>query len=759
MTTDESSRRWIEFMGHPIPEILRAWARRASAEYPEELQRHLTLCNHCKKQIALVGTARFASQPVLDDHPDPTFLSERSQRTVLEELVARADVIAPKLQEELGRANSLTSVARALESNLTPLSKNLRMRLYVCDPTADEGKGKYYGLWSFGCGDEFRRRFDSKSVLDAIKSMRYEIERGPVPYAYEPAGLWYVSLLRWAEVARAYEVNGDRPMPEELRQRGVPNWVLDIFLNQNGDRLVDETLTIEILTGNDFDLQSRNVGDCVGAISIDLGQIGIHFPYELARILVSSLRNPLRKWVEPEVIRALGREGTSRVKVAKSVMALWDKDEFQLAVRHGEIVLNVSGSAYPEGNPLDEVLNELPKYARMSESVLIEGETGVGKELIAEALCQLRDPPSKPYRLNCGQFSKETIASELFGHERGSFTGALERKIGLLELAKGGVVFLNQIESIPYQVQDQLKHALEERGSQSIMRVGGTEPIRVDFWLITGCTGKLVLDDEGNFSAWQQDRRQSEKRIQNDFYHRIANNLLAVPSLRERRYDVPILIAYELWRRSEEEGISLVRELSEVVLNGECVNMLMAYGWPGNVRELVRLFVNCILIIALGKKGIVTSKDLKRKLPHIPFDAQGQWVEDDSWFRIYPLEEKWASLLRSSRSESRQGKSGSSGKAVFKEAENLLELYYALKTRKMEILSVFPPPDDLEERQEPIRRELLMSILKYAASEERVRSLADFCKLLQIDPKEKVGKRLYERLKQYNINVKEVFRS
>ena len=203
--------------------------------------------------------------------------------------------------------------------------------------------------------------------------------------------------------------------------------------------------------------------------------------------------------------------------------------------------------------------------SRSNSNVIITGESGTGKELIARMLHSESARRHQPFvAASCALFSETLIETELFGHERGAFTGAIRDKPGRFELAQGGTLFLDDIDDVPLSMQVKLLRALQNR---QIERVGGTRTLPIDVRIITGTKRNLQqLVDEGKFRE--------------DLYFRLNVLPLVLPPLRERREDIPALVHHFLAKYARERGTE-VPELSPVVLHA-----FSRYDWPGNVREL-----------------------------------------------------------------------------------------------------------------------------------------------------------------------------
>ncbi len=214
---------------------------------------------------------------------------------------------------------------------------------------------------------------------------------------------------------------------------------------------------------------------------------------------------------------------------------------------------------------MQEILGLAREIASLRSTVLIQGESGTGKEMIARAIHNSGDRASKPFvAVSCAALAETLLESELFGHEKGSFTGASQQKRGKFEMAHGGTLFLDEIGDISPKLQVDLLRVLQER---SFYRVGGSEEVRVDVRVISATHVNLQ-------------QAVAEARFREDLYYRLNVIEIRIPCLRERREDIPLLANHFLERLSHELGKN-VTEISEGALK-----MLMDHNWPGNVREL-----------------------------------------------------------------------------------------------------------------------------------------------------------------------------
>jgi Nif-specific regulatory protein len=206
---------------------------------------------------------------------------------------------------------------------------------------------------------------------------------------------------------------------------------------------------------------------------------------------------------------------------------------------------------------------------------LIQGATGTGKELVAQAIHYNSDRASKPFvKVHCAALPESVVESELFGHVRGAFTGAVMDRKGRFELAHGGTLFLDEIGDIPITIQIKLLRVLQEREFE---RVGGTKTLRVDVRLIAATNSNLTeLVQEGRFRE--------------DLFYRLHVFPIYVPPLRKRKTDIVLLADFFLEKYAEATGKS-VRRLSTAV-----IDMLLSYHWPGNVRELENCIERAVLV-------------------------------------------------------------------------------------------------------------------------------------------------------------------
>lgn len=266
-----------------------------------------------------------------------------------------------------------------------------------------------------------------------------------------------------------------------------------------------------------------------------------------------------------------------------------------------------------------EVMRQLMKMvervAPSNATVLVLGESGTGKELIANAIHEKSHRRNKPFvAINCGALRETLLESELFGHEKGAFTGAYARKIGLAEVANGGTLFLDEIGELSPGIQSKLLRFLQEG---EIFRVGGKDPIKVDIRLISATNKEL-------------DKEVMKGNFREDLFYRINTIVVQSPPLRRRKEDIPVLIEHFL-TNSTAGFLNRGRAMSE-----DALKMMMKYDWPGNIRELQNV---CERLQILSEGHMVMPGDLP---DHIKNPDQKIIMEDyDPTMTLHELEKRY----------------------------------------------------------------------------------------------------------------------
>jgi two-component system nitrogen regulation response regulator GlnG len=230
--------------------------------------------------------------------------------------------------------------------------------------------------------------------------------------------------------------------------------------------------------------------------------------------------------------------------------------------------------------PMQEIYKAIGRVARTDSTVLIRGESGTGKELVARAIYQHSDRADRPFVVvNCVAIPETLLESELFGYEKGAFTGAASRRIGKVELADGGTLFLDEIGDMPLAIQAKILRLLEDR---RIERIGGRQPFPVDVRIVAATNRDL-------------EAAIADSRFRKDLFYRLNVVPISLPPLRERLDDVPLLADYFLRRLTTELGVR------NPGLTPEAYRLLCSHEWPGNVRELANAMEQC-LIFSRGRQ-------------------------------------------------------------------------------------------------------------------------------------------------------------
>ncbi|TWJ32984.1 sigma-54-dependent transcriptional regulator [Geobacter argillaceus] len=361
-------------------------------------------------------------------------------------------------------------------------------------------------------------------------------------------------------------------------------WVLSKALRKKGytvDLARDGDEALRLIQTASYDLAILDI-KMPGISGLDLLEKAREVRSDLLMVIMTaeaSMRNAveamkrgaydyLTKPFDLDVIDALiekvsrAREMTSQVAVLKEEL----KDRYQLEK-------NIIGNS----PAMREIYKTIGKVAPSDMTILIQGESGTGKELIARAIHFNSRRIGKPFiALNCAAIPKELLESELFGFEKGSFTGATERKLGKFEQANGGTIFLDEIGDMPLDLQAKILRVLQER---EVTRTGGNQSIRVDVRIVAATNQEL-------------EQLVREKAFREDLYYRLNVVPLQLVPLRERSEDIPLLADFFLKKTSAE------LEIPPKQIDGEAMQFLMGYSWPGNVRELENTIKRAIILSA-----------------------------------------------------------------------------------------------------------------------------------------------------------------
>ena len=298
------------------------------------------------------------------------------------------------------------------------------------------------------------------------------------------------------------------------------------------------------------------------------------------RAMKSGAFDFITKPFDPETVAVVVRKAVEfhRLRQENHLLRKAVRDQYRL-----EQLVGVS-------EPIRQVLDFVQKVADSDSTVLIQGESGTGKELVARMLhfnSLRKDRPLVP--VNCGAIPENLLESELFGHEKGAFTGATHTRMGRFELANGGTIFLDEIGEMSLPLQVKILRVLQEREFE---RVGGNRTIQVDVRIIAATNQDLESLVE-------------EKRFRHDLFYRLNVIPIVIPPLRERRSDIPLLIDHFLARFNQTKHT----EISGIA--PDALRLLTEYDWPGNIRELENMIER---LVVLKKQGILAAADLPEKI-------------------------------------------------------------------------------------------------------------------------------------------------
>jgi transcriptional regulator with PAS, ATPase and Fis domain len=262
-----------------------------------------------------------------------------------------------------------------------------------------------------------------------------------------------------------------------------------------------------------------------------------------------------------------------------------------------------------------QLMKMIERVAPSQANVLVMGESGTGKELIARSVHEKSNRRNKPFvAINCGALRETLLESELFGHEKGSFTGAYNKKNGLAEVANGGTLFLDEIGELSQGIQAKLLRFIQEG---EIYRVGGKDPIKVDIRLISATNRDLEQEvSKGNFRE--------------DLYYRINTIVVTTPPLRRRKEDIPFLIQHFL-NQAQHSYLNRGKRISD-----EALQAVMKYDWPGNIRELQNV---CERLQILSEGHEIMLLDLPDHI-RVP-EKNDKFIEYDPSLPLYELEKKY----------------------------------------------------------------------------------------------------------------------
>ncbi|MGC2458170.1 MAG: nif-specific transcriptional activator NifA [Gallionellaceae bacterium] len=411
-----------------------------------------------------------------------------------------------------------------------------------------------------------------RSVLNVLSS-HLQMLRGMVALVQEDGDLQVIAAtgMGTGEIEQGRFKRGEGVMGNILKT-GVPAVVPDIskeamFLNRTGSRKTRSKAIISFIG-----VPIKVGRECIGVLSFDRENEN----QESERYFGNDVQ------FLTMVANLIGQTVRLHQKVAHDrANLLQEKFRLQSELHNKYSLDNVIG----QSKIMQSVFAEVHQVAASKSTVLLRGESGTGKEAIARAIHYLSPRKDKPFiKVNCAALSETLLESELFGHERGSFTGASQERKGRFEMAHGGTLFLDEIGDISPAFQTKLLRVLQEREFE---RVGGNKTIKVDVRVVAATNRNL-------------EQAVAKGEFREDLYYRINVVAIFLPPLRERREDVPMLAEYFLKQANEESG-------KHLKFSAEAMQVLISCNWPGNVRELN----NCVeRIVATTQGNSIRKKDL-----------------------------------------------------------------------------------------------------------------------------------------------------
>ncbi len=365
----------------------------------------------------------------------------------------------------------------------------------------------------------------------------------------------------------------------QVMQLGMPMVVPDVsdeplFMDKTGshDRLEKQRITW-------LAVPIKAKGEVIGVLSVDR-LFTARVPYQEDLRILTIVTSLIGQAVE--LHRLIAQEKQDLLE-----RNLQLKEELKAKYRPANIIA--------QSKKMEEVFKAIERVSRSKATILIRGESGTGKELVARAIHYGSPRAERPFvKLNCAALPENLLESELFGHEKGAFTGALQAKKGRFELANGGTIFLDEVGDIPVGVQVKLLRVLQERKFE---RVGGTRTVTLDVRIIAATNNDL-------------EKAVRDGGFREDLYYRLNVVPMYLPPLRDRKEDIPPLVGHFLEQFNSENG-------KMVKLSAAAMDVLMEYDWPGNVRELE----NCIeRMVVMAQRDVIAPEEIP--IPINPFAPQ-----------------------------------------------------------------------------------------------------------------------------------------
>jgi len=586
----DESGNLAEFVGTVIDVTERKRGEQELRKSEEELRTITDTIRHPIGVLAPDGTQLYANRVALDY--GGLTLGEAIKEGLLARLCHPDDINQVRDERRIGL---MEGVPFDLEMRLLHKSGRYRWNLVQYNPLKDEG-GQII-RWYFTATDIDDRKRAEEMLRQSEAELRTITEaiRQPISVLAPDGTMLYAN--------RVALDNSGLTLDEVIKE----DFIARVVHPDDVNRVRDEH-RIGLLEGVPFDLESR--------LRFKSGE----YRWQLIQY------NPLED------------ESGRIIRWYVTVTDIDDRKRMEERLRNENLVLREEidrSSMFEEivgsCKPMRHVLKQVEKVAPSDSTVLILGETGTGKELIARALHRRSKRANRPFiRVNCAAIPESLIASELFGHEKGAFTGALQRRLGRFEAADGGTLFLDEIGDLPMETQIALLRVLQEREFE---RVGSNHPISVDVRVIAATNRDLPAAVTAGI-------------FRQDLFYRLNVFPIAVPPLRDRVEDIPLLVEYFVGRFAKEAG-KTIRHIGKQTVDG-----LQTYTWPGNIRELQNV-VERAVILSESDTFVVDESWLKAEVAE-PNQQEG----------LLALAEREVEMIQAALAESHGRISGPSGAAA-----------------------------------------------------------------------------------------------
>jgi len=523
--------------------------------------------------------------------------SEEELRTITDAIRQFVVVLAPDGTTLYANRVSLENTGFALRDFS---DENLFTRAGMTKPASVPGEPTWNQVWRFAAHPDDRERIQAERQEGFSRGIAFEMEARLLfktgqyrwqLFQYNPLKDESGQIIRW--YCTATDIDDRKHAEEKLRQseedlRTITDTIRQpivvlapdgTLLYANRVALDDSGLTMDEMKGTGYVARICHPDDVDRVVDERNAGLSKGIPFDSEMRLL--FKNGQYRWQLVQYDALKDQSGTV-IRWYVTGTDIEDQKRTEDRLRNENLVLREEidrSSMFEEivgsSKPISQLLKKVEKVAPSDATVLILGETGTGKELIARALHRRSKRASRAFvKVNCAAIPQSLIASELFGHEKGAFTGALQRRVGRFEAANGGTLFLDEIGELPMETQIALLRVLQEKEFE---RVGSNNPISVDVRVIAATNRDLpAAVAAGTF-------RQ-------DLFFRLNVFPIAIPSLRERVDDIPLLVEYFVGRFAKDAGKS-IRHIRK-----ETLEQLQAYNWPGNIRELQNVVERAVIL-------------------------------------------------------------------------------------------------------------------------------------------------------------------